>query len=234
MLLEGPAMSVALSLPSPQVVSPGSEQIDAAVGRTAARFVRTWGFSTVGMVAGKFRLLAKASAPREVLARRALSALRGITWLDPAREWFTLLDHPSAMREAIEKIVAVAGVVEREQLEEALGKRHSFGSAPPAVVRAYVEALAARVLRPGSRGPTLTPEELVVLEAFERVGRTAGLPALRAATRGRLAEPALAHVLRSSPLFLREARGTYRLVGSSFGPRYVTLAGKTTIVAPAQ
>src|SRR5262245_44664574 len=125
-------MSVAVSLNSAGVVSPGSEQIASAVERTAARFVKRWGFSTASMVAGKFRLLSRATAPREVLARRALSALPGVTWLDPAREWFTLLDRPSAVREAIEKVVAVAGVVERAELEEALGKRHSFGGAPPA------------------------------------------------------------------------------------------------------
>jgi hypothetical protein len=227
-------MSVAVALNNAPVVSPSSEQISSAVERTAARFVRAWGFSTVGMVAGKFRLLSRAAAPREVLARRVLSASPGVTWLDPAREWFTLLDQPSAMREAVEKVVAVAGVVEREELEEALGKRHSFGGAPAAVVRAYVEALAGRVLRRGARGATLTPEELAVLDAFEHTGRTASIPRLRAATRGRLSAPVLAHVLRSSPLFVHEARGTYRVVGSCPAARYVTFAGSTTIVAPAQ
>jgi len=215
-------MSVAVSFTSAAVVTPDSERMDSAVERTAVRFVRTWGFSTVGMVAGRFRLLGKATAPRDVLARRALAALPDIEWLDPTREWFTLLDHESAMRAAIEKIVAVAGVVEREDLEQALGKRHAFGDAPPAVVRAYVEALAARVARRRTPLATFTEEELVVLEALERMGGRASLPELREATR--LSPDALAHVLRSSPLFLRETRAIYRVVGASL---WRTMPGPT-------
>jgi hypothetical protein len=206
-------MSVAVSLTNASVLTSDSERIDSAVERTAERFIRAWGFSTVGMVAGKFRLLAKATAPRQVLARRALAALPDIEWLDPSREWFTLLDRESAMRAAVEKIVAVAGVVEGHELEKALGKRHSFGDAPPAVVRAYVEALAARVVRRGPFDWTLTAEELAVLEAFADAGASLGLAELRVAMGGRVPEASLAHVLRASPIFLREARGLYRVVG---------------------
>ncbi|HVU50291.1 MAG TPA: hypothetical protein VHL80_06375 [Polyangia bacterium] len=196
--------------------------------------MRAWGFSTVGMVAAKFRLLERATVPREVIACRALAALPDIEWLDEAREWFTLLDRESAMRAAIEKILAVAGVVERHELEEALGKRHSFGGAPPAVVRAYVEALAAQVLRRGALDASITSEELEILQAFDRTGPSLGLAELRLATRERLPEATLAHVLRASPLFVRASRGTYRVVGSFPAAPYVTLAGSTTIVAPAQ
>src|SRR6516164_4470649 len=87
------------------VVSSSSERIASAVERVGVRFVRAWGFSTVGMVAARFRIVDKVKAPREVLARRALAALPGILWLDPTREWFTLLDCESAMRAAIEKVV---------------------------------------------------------------------------------------------------------------------------------
>jgi hypothetical protein len=227
-------MSVAVSFTSASVVTPDSEQINSAVERAAGKFVRTWGFSTVGTVAGKFRLLARATAPRDVLARRALAALPDIEWLDPSREWFTLLERESTMRLAVEKIVAVAGIVEREELEEALGKRNAFGDAPPNVVRAYVEALAARVRRPGALRIALTPEELVVLGAFERLGPSACLADLREATRGKLSEASLGHLLRASPLFVGASRGTYRVVGAYPVSRYVTLAGSTTIVAPAQ
>jgi hypothetical protein len=165
------------------------------------------------MVAARFRIVDKVKAPREVLARRALAALPGILWLDPTREWFTLLDCESAMRAAIEKVVGVVGVVGRAELEQALGKRHAFGAAPLVVVRAYVEAIAARVARRSSP-VVLTPGEHVVLEAFERAGGRASLTELRAATRGRLAPLSFARVLRESPLFVRESRGTYRVVGS--------------------
>jgi hypothetical protein len=228
------AMAPAVLPMDPQTVSSRSEQIGSAIQRTAARFVRTWGFSTVEMVAAKFRILARPSLPRETLARRVLAELPDIEWLDPTREWFTLLDRASPMRAAIEKIVAVAGVIERDELEEALGKRRAFADAPPSVVRAYVEALKARVSRSGDARAALTHEEHVVLEAFERAGGAATLTDLRDATRGRLLPDALARVLAASPLFLRSSRGAYRLVGSFPIPRYVTLAGSTTIVAPIQ
>src|SRR5579863_2758613 len=48
------------------------EEIGRAVERTAVRFVRTWGFSTVEMVAARFRMTSKASVPRGSLARQAL------------------------------------------------------------------------------------------------------------------------------------------------------------------
>jgi hypothetical protein len=227
-------MSVAVSFTGASVVTTDSEQIDSAVERTAVRFVRAWGFSTVGMVAEKFRLIAKAPAPRVALARRVLARLPDLEWLDPTREWFTLLDRESSMRAAVEKIVAVVGIVEGHELEEALGKRHSFGDAPPAVVRAYVETLATRVARRGPFDWTLTSEELIVLEAFEQAGSSLGLAELRAATRASVPEASLTHVLRSSPLFVRASRGRYRVVGSLPLARYVTLAGSTTIVAPAQ
>jgi hypothetical protein len=240
----------AMSSPSPTFEAPVlpscPEQIGLAVERVAVRFVRTWGFSTVEMVATKFRLLLRAPAPRAPLARRALAALPDLAWLDPTREWFTLLDRPSAMSASIEKIVSNVGAVGLEDLEAALGKRHSFGAAPLAVVRAYLAALATRVARRGSLSPDahLTTGERVVLAAFEGAGGVAALADLRAATHDRLEPAMLTRVLQGSPLFLREGRGTYRLVGtgaplwsrsvSRSVSRYVTLAGSTTIVAPIQ
>jgi hypothetical protein len=229
---EEAAMSLQPLASNASVVSSSSERIVAAVERAAVRFVRTWGFSTLGMVAARFRIVEKVTAPREVLARRALASLPDIVWLDPAREWFTLVERDSALRAAIEKVVGVVGVVDRADLEQALGKRHAFGAAPPVVVRAYVEAIAARVARRSSP-VELDPEEHVVLEAFEHAGGRASLADLRTGTRGRLVPGALARVLRESPLFVRVSRGTYRVVGS-FPYRYVTLAGSTTIVAPIQ
>jgi hypothetical protein len=209
-------MSVATSVP---VVSSGSEKISGSVERTAVRFVRTWGFSTVETVAGHFRILAKSPAPRASLARRALASLPDLAWLDPTREWFTLLDRDSMMRASIEKVVNALGVVDRDDLELALGKRHSFGAAPPRVVRAYVETLAARVARQGAicENVVLSLEEQTVLEAFERLGGAAELEPLRAETR--LQTTALRRVLDRSPLFLRASRASYRLVGAfAVGP----------------
>jgi hypothetical protein len=197
----------------------GASRIGVAVERVAVRFVKTWGFSTVGTVAGHFRLPTRATASRSLLARRVLAGLPDVAWLDPTREWFTLLDRASAMRSAVEKIVSTAGVVDLAELELALGKRHSFGAAPPRVVRIYVGALAARVSRDRLfPGALLSPEEKVVLGVFEHAGGTVTTEELREQTRHRLAPAALTRVLQASPLFLRSARGAYRVVGSPFLP----------------
>jgi hypothetical protein len=207
-------MSLALPMNEASAVSPGSERIASAVERAAVRFVRIWGFTTVETVAGHFRMLTPAPAPRASLARLALARLPDIVWLDPTREWFSLLDRAEGMRAALEKIRAAVGLVDVDELERALGKRHSFGEAPRAVVRAFVEALSAL---PSCRElvTRLTPEELTLLEAFESAGGAAHLDELRAATRGRLPPVALARVLQASPLFLHTGRGAYRLVGRS-------------------
>jgi len=197
----------------------GAVCIGAAVERMAVRFVKAWGFSTVETVAGRFRMTTKATASRAAIARRALAELPDLAWLDPTREWFTLLDRESAMRIAVAKIVSTVGVVDHAELELALGKRHSFGAAPPPVVRAYVSALAARVARERLfPGALLSPEEKVVLGAFEHAGGAATLEDLRERTRHRLASAALTRVLQASPLFVRSARAAYRVVGSPLLP----------------
>jgi hypothetical protein len=188
------------------------EQISRAVERVAIRFVRTWGFTTVGMVAASFRLCTPAPAPRTALTRRALAALADLEWLEPTQEWFSLLDHDSAMRAATEKILAISGRVETDELVRALGKRRSFGGAPPAVVQSYVAALSARAARLG-RNASVSPVEHAVLEALHEAGGVADLGDLRRATRGALSVVELRRVLQASPLFLRAGRGTYRVVG---------------------
>jgi hypothetical protein len=194
-------------------------RINAAIERTAVRFVKAWGFSTVEMVAGRFHSPAKVLASRAALARRSLSALPDVAWLDPTREWFTLLDRDSAMRSAVEKIVSTVGVVDLGELELALGKRHSFGAAPPTVVRAYLEVLAARVARERLfPGALLSPEEKVVLGIFEPAEGAATIEHLREHSRHRLAPAALTRVLQASPLFVRSSRGAYRVVGSPLLP----------------
>jgi len=197
-------------------VSSGSERTDRAVERTAVRFVRAWGFTTVEMVAARFRMLERAVAPRVSLARRALAALPDVAWLDPTREWFTLVARESSMRISIEKIVGVRPLVGLFELEEALGKRHSFGAAPAVVVRAYVGVLAEDVRRRDARA-RLSEEEHVVLEAFEATGGLATLEELRAATHARLPPGALVRLLQTSPLFLRASRGRYAVVGAAHG-----------------
>jgi len=204
-------------------VSSCPEQISRAVVRVAIRFVRTWGFTTVGMVAASFRLCVPAPAPRTSLTRRALCALPDLEWLEPTQEWFSLLDLDSAMRSALEKILAVRGGVETDELVRALGKRRSFGGAPPAVVKSYVAALSARAARPAGNA-SITADEHAVLEALHEAGGVADLGELRRATRGTLSDVELTRVLQASPLFLRAGRGAYRVVGFPTQPPMVLSA----------
>jgi hypothetical protein len=213
-------MSSLALMSEPRVVASSADQIDRSIERTAIRFVKTWGFTTVEMVAARFRMLSRAPAPRASLTRQALRSLPDLQWLDPTREWFSLLDRDSAMRASLEKILGVVGVVEPDELALALGKRHSFGVAPPAVVSAYVEALSSRVSRQGfvSENAALTTEEHVVLEALRHAGGLADLAELRQATRGFISVPAMTRALQTSPLFLRVGRGKYRVVGAQSWP----------------
>ncbi|HVZ75318.1 MAG TPA: hypothetical protein VHJ20_23230 [Polyangia bacterium] len=189
-----------------------SSSIAGAVETAAKRFVRQWGFTTLTTVAGSFRLTRRTLAPREVLARRALDARADVAWLEPTREWFSLSDVPSAPGRAAAKVFAVAGSVAPAELAAALGKRHSFGSAPPAVVDAYVSLLAARPLAAAA----LEPEEGTLVEWLRVLGGLAERRALFAlgAARG-LPRKILRQVLAASPLFLPAGRGVVRLVGAS-------------------
>jgi hypothetical protein len=195
------------------------KRIERAVEMVAIRFVRTWGFTTVEMVAQRFRLTTTGRAPRSVLARRALSGLRDLRWLDEEREWFTLLDSDSPTSIAFAKIVAVLGNVDREDLLLALGKRHSFGDAPERVVLAYLDELVsrhrrARVWSARTSSPsTPTPEERMVVECLRDAGGAAEIAVLRrAAERCSIPANALMRTLSRSPLFVRVARGTFGLI----------------------
>jgi hypothetical protein len=217
-------------------------RIERAVEMVATRFVRTWGFTTVSMVAQRFRLTTTGRAPRSVMARRALSGLRDLRWLDEEHEWFTLLDSDSPTSIAFAKIVAVLGTVDRQDLLLALGKRHSFGDAPERVVRAYLDELVSRhqwarawSARTSSASAP-TREERMVVECLRDAGGTAEIAVLRrAAEHNSISPDALIRTLSRSPLFVRVARGTFALVshapvGYTFGlvprpQRFGQLAG---------
>jgi hypothetical protein len=202
-----------------------AKRIERAVERVATRFVRTWGFTTVGMVAQRFRLTTTCNAPRSVLARRALSGLRDLRWLDAEHEWFTLLESDSPTSTAFAKIVTVLGAVDRQDLLLALGKRHSFGDAPERVVGAYLDELISRHQRARawsarpSDASDPTREERMVVECLRDAGGVAEISVLRRAAKTRLiSAEALMRALSRSPLFARVARGTYGLIGASAPP----------------
>lgn len=188
-----------------------------SVERVAARFVRTWGFTTVAMVSAHLRITAPSGLSHIALTRRALDAMPDLAWLDPSREWFTLLDRESPMRTAVEKIYDVAGDVGRTDTTLALGKRGSFGNAPARVVAAFVARLVARVATdsPAARAGRATRDEWILIDVLRHASGAVDLSTLRQAT-SRFVSPKVAtRVLRSSPLFLRVGQGRYRLVGTS-------------------
>jgi len=234
-------MSVALSDYAPLASSPAKrtrgneETIARAVEMVAVRFVRTWGFTTVDMVSHRFRLTMAPTGSRSVMAREALTRLSDLRWLDPARQWFTLIGRESPMQAALAKVVAVSGCIDRDDILLALGKHHSFGQAPNGVVRAYVAELVGSQAwaRPSGGGPTsasaLTREERVLVDLLRCTGGSATTELLRhEAARHSIAPEALKRVLWRSPLFLRMARGSYRLVGTyaPIAPRTLLTSGR--------
>jgi hypothetical protein len=197
------------------------ESIERAVSRVATRFVRTWGFTTVGMVSERFRLTTTCNEPRSVVARRALARFRDLRWLDAEHEWFTLLETESPPKAALAKIIAVTGSVPREDVLSALGKRHWFRDAPHDVVCAYLDELVRSHNRSRSWSASTTNEsiptreEQVLIDAFRSAGGSADLEILRRhARRSSISEEALTRTLSNSPLFVRVARSTYRLLGA--------------------
>jgi hypothetical protein len=195
--------------------------IERGVARVAVRFTRCWGFTTVGMVSERFRLTTTCTESRSVVARRALALFRDLRWLDPAHEWFTLLEVESPPKAALSKIIAVTGGVPREDVLSALGKRHWFRDAPHDVVCAYLEELVRghNQSRPWNAPTTSesipTKEEQVLIGAFRSAGGSADLEILRRhAKRSSISEEALTRTLSNSPLFVRVARSRYRLLGA--------------------
>jgi hypothetical protein len=200
--------------PGPDVSLAGPEH---AIEITAARFVRTWGFTTIEMVAACFRLVRRSTEPRAVLARRAIERLPDLCWLEPTREWFSLLDRDSPGKIALAKIAAVTSDVDSEELHLALGKRHAFRDVPPVVVDSYL-AVLTRLPRSTSRDNGLTREEKALVLLLRADGGSADVQALRA----RAAElsfdgASISRTLRTSPLFLPAGRGRTRLIGSPRG-----------------
>ncbi|HSZ84314.1 MAG TPA: hypothetical protein VLA14_18640 [Polyangia bacterium] len=202
------------SEPGPDVSLAGPER---AIEITAARFVRTWGFTTIEMVAACFRLVRRSTEPRAVLARRAIERLPDLCWLEPTREWFSLLERDSPGKTALAKIAAVTTDVDGAELHLALGKRHAFRDVPPAVVESYL-AVLTRLPRPTSTRHGLTPEETALVLLLRADGGSADVQTLRArAADLSLDGASVARTLRVSPLFLPAGRGRTRLIGSPRG-----------------
>jgi hypothetical protein len=188
------------------------------IEQVAARFVRTWGFTTVDMVAARFRILKALVEPRAVLARRALERLPDLHWLDPTREWFTLTARPSTMTAAVAKVWATVGDVELDELRLALGKRHSFGGAPWGVIQTFLATLShtSRVAADGAAACSWEEEVLVAM--LRGTGGSDDLRSLRRRALDLGLDPrTLCRTLEASPLFLHTSRGQYRLVGSPVG-----------------
>jgi hypothetical protein len=209
-----------------------SAAVERAVERTAVRFVRTWGFTTVGMVSQRFRLTTTTSEARREIAARALTRLPDLRWLDSDGEWFTLISRESPQKAALAKILATTSDVAREDLELALGKSHSFAHAPSGVVRAYIAELVANHGRSPStaraaRASALTGVERVLVDVLHERGGQAEIELLRHETAHlAITGRALRRAIALSPLLLPVARGTYRLVGAPVAARTLVSSGQ--------
>ena len=213
-----------------------SLDVQRSVEATAARFVRTWGFTTVGMVSQRFRLTVTTDASRLFIARQAISRQPDVRWLDPTREWFTLIERDSRPKAALAKIFAISAHIDQidridridridqEELTRALGKRHTFRDVPSDVVRAYLTELIASHARAGTgrdfRAEALTLAESVLVDVLQERGGYAPLEVLRREVkRWSITAEALKRTLAESPLFIRVAQGLYGLIGTPAAPR---------------
>jgi hypothetical protein len=196
--------------------------VQRAVEAAAVRFVRTWGFTTVGMVAQRFRLTITTNESRLFMTRQAISRLPDLRWLDPICEWFTLIERDSRPKTALSKILAVSGDIDLEDLGLALGKRHSFRDVPHDVVRSYLAELVSHHVRVAvpARAGALTRVENVLVDALHERGGCADIDVLRRDVKRRSITPAaLKRTLSESPLFIRVAHGIYGIVGAPIEPR---------------
>jgi hypothetical protein len=193
---------------------------DRAVALCAVRFVRTWGFTTVEMVAGRFRPARASTQTRTSMVRRALAHLPELRWLEPTCEWFTLLDCESPATATADKIAAVADALDRDELYAALDKKHTFRDVPPVVGQAYVSALLTRPRIPAEATLARLPrEERALIGLLRDAGGASETELLRRQAEALSLDAAtVRRTLQSSPLFLRAARGVYRLAGAPLGP----------------
>jgi hypothetical protein len=210
------------ALRRPETLAPSDER---AIRSVAERFVRTWSFTTVEMVAGRFRPTRTSTQTRTSIVRRALALMPELRWLDPACEWFSLLDCASPGTATLDKIGSLAGAqrIDREELFAALDKRHTFRDVPHVVIQSYLSTLLARP-RTFADGflARLPREERALVEILRAAGGASDTEALRQHAAALSIDAAtVMRLLQTSPLFLREGRGIYRLVGAS-------------LVAPAQ
>ena len=219
----------------PEALAPSDER---AIRSVAERFVRTWSFTTVEMVAGRFRPSRPSTRTRTSLVRRALALMPDLCWLDPTCEWFSLLDCASPATATLDKIESLAGAqrLDREELFAALDKRHTFRDVPHVVVQSYLSALLAR---PRAATATalarLSDEERTLVALLNSAGGSLDTETLRhqAAARGFDAATVM-RALQASPLFLRSGRGLYRLVSVPFARTEVAPSPRqeATLAAP--
>jgi hypothetical protein len=221
------------SLRRPETLAPSDER---AIRSVAERFVRTWSFTTVEMVAGRFRPSRPSTQTRTSIVRRALALMPELRWLDPACEWFSLLDCASPATATLDKIVSIFGPIDREELFAALDKRHTFRDVPHVVVQSYVSALLARPrATTAAAGARLSNEEHTLVALLDAAGGSLDTETLRhqAAARGFDAATVM-RALQASPLFLRSGRGLYRLVSvpSARGEVAPSPRWEATVAAP--
>jgi hypothetical protein len=224
-----------LALRRPETLAPSDER---AIRSIAERFVRTWSFTTVEMVAGRFRPARPSTQTRTSIVRRALAVMPELRWLDPACEWFSLLDCASPATATLDKIAALAGAqgIDREELSAALDKRHTFRDVPHVVIQSYLSTLLARPRATTDAAlARFSDEERTLVALLDAAGGSLDTESLRhqAAAFGLDAATVL-RTLQASPLFLRSGRGLYRLVSVPVARTEVAPAPRweATLAAP--
>jgi hypothetical protein len=204
-------------------VTPGSADLVALLYESATRQVNAWGLTEIDDVLDRVAILGASdpAAMTVTTARRLLSALPQLRWLDERHIWFSFVGERSPLGRAIEKVLSIADAVDVETLRDALAKHHHImRRTPRPALEVFLTAIAGCRLSDGiltavSRpAASLSKDERALVERLRALGGQAAREELEpASARSASALLAWRRLVRRSPLVLPTADGRLRLVG---------------------
>ncbi|MEA2700624.1 MAG: hypothetical protein QOI66_4895 [Myxococcales bacterium] len=202
-------------------VPQGSHGLMAAVGATAVRLCSLWGVVTTTMIADRVHVLRSAEVTLPMV-KRLLVALPRLRWLDDRMQWFAMTGDRSGLRQAVAKVFAVADPIDCHDMRQALNKgRAAAQEIPGPVLDRYLRVIADAELderglchRSTGERAALEPAEATLVRLLADGGGQMAADALRrAAATLSLSLPAVARLVKTSPLFLPGPDDRVGLVG---------------------
>jgi hypothetical protein len=205
-------------------VTPGSADLVALLYESATRQVNAWGLTEIDDVLDRVAILG-ASVPAGMtvtIARRLLSALPQLRWLDERHIWFSFVGERSPFGRAIGKVFSIAHAVDVETLRAALAKHHHvIRRMPRPALESFLTEIAGcglsdgDVTAPASRPrASLSKDERALVERLRALGGQAARAELEPpSARSPSALLAWRRLVRRSPLVVPTTDGRLRLVG---------------------